>query len=131
MVWRRDWCVDADAKWMRSLPRMPADVDILLVRRQGEKGYTADFRVRRRAVQEWLQFLKQNNPSYWDIELDEEALDTLPEDGTVGHLLLSVTNEEYSASTEDGVPAPACSLRWRRRTTRRLRMRAASTCLRR
>ena len=90
--------------WMRNLPRMPADVDILLVRKQGEKGYIADFRVRRRAVQDWLQFLKQNNPSYWDIELDEEALNTLPEDGTVGHLLLSVTDDEYFASTEDGVP---------------------------
>lgn len=52
----------------------------------GPKGLTtksmpAMFRVRRSAVREALQWLKANNPIYADIEISEDRLQELPEDG--------------------------------------------------
>ena len=49
------------------LPRLPAEVDIIRVRRQGRDDTHKDFRVRRYRVQEALCWLKDNNPAYSDI----------------------------------------------------------------
>ena len=49
------------------LPGVPAEVDIIRVRRQGRDDTHKDFRVRRYRVQEALCWLKDNNPAYSDI----------------------------------------------------------------
>ena len=58
----------------------------------GPKGLTTKamptmFRVRRSAVREALQWLKENNPIYADIEISEERLQELPENDIPDELL--------------------------------------------
>ena len=63
------------------LPRLPAEVDITRVRRQGKDDTHKDFRVRRYRVEGALHFLKDNNPAYSDIVIDGGRIQNLPEDG--------------------------------------------------
>ena len=49
------------------LPRLPAEVDIIRVRRQGKDDTHKDFRVRGHHVEGALRWLKENNPAYTDI----------------------------------------------------------------
>ena len=49
------------------LPRLPAEVDIIRMRRQERDDTHKDFRVRRYRVQEALCWLKDNKPAYGDI----------------------------------------------------------------
>ncbi|RKK06911.1 hypothetical protein BFJ66_g18512, partial [Fusarium oxysporum f. sp. cepae] len=41
------------------------------------------FRVRRRCLQAWLDFLSQNHPGYRDITVCQTRMSVLPEDGDV------------------------------------------------
>ena len=47
----------------RSLPRLPRNVDVLIVRKDSEQ-YHRDFRVRRSVVQEALRYLIEENKYY-------------------------------------------------------------------
>ena len=94
-------------EWATALPRHPSQVDILLVRKEGENGYCKDFRVRQSAIRLWLNFLIQNNPAYEGVQLDEDVLNSLPEGGCIGHLLPSIVVEEQevdAAAAALGVP---------------------------
>ena len=51
----------------------------------------------------WLAWLKQHNPAYADIEIDQEALGDLPEEGFVGDQLVSMDEGEMPGP-EVGVP---------------------------
>ena len=64
-----------------SLPRLPSELDILLVRKQGSDNTHRDFRVRQSVVLRALKWLKQNNQYYHDIEINHAALSQLPADG--------------------------------------------------
>ena len=57
----------------------------------------AMFRVRRWKVKEALMWLKANNPLYTDIEISEERLLQLPEDGVPEELTMTA---KYSTDTE-------------------------------
>ena len=61
--------------------RLPAEVDIICVRRQGKDDTHKDFRVRRHRVEVALRWLKDNNPAYADIVIDGARLQNLPADG--------------------------------------------------
>ncbi|CAH3027171.1 unnamed protein product, partial [Porites evermanni] len=63
------------------LPRLPAEVDIIRVRRQGKDDTHKDFRARRHRVEEALRWLKGNNPAYGDVVIDGARIENLPEDG--------------------------------------------------
>lgn len=65
-----------------SLPRLPSQVDVLVVRKNSEQSHR-DFRVRRAVVQDALRFLIDNNRYYRAnaIHLNQDALQQLPEDG--------------------------------------------------
>jgi len=54
-----------------------------------ESTMPAMFRVRRWRVREALQWLKANNPLYSDIEISEERLSELPEDGIPDELTMT------------------------------------------
>ena len=66
-----------------SLPRSPASLEIITIRRKNQEGGWNHFHVRRNKVLLALQFLIAHNPLYSDITLDEEVLQSLPEDGIV------------------------------------------------
>ena len=67
-----------------SLPRVPSELDVLVVRKDSEQSHR-DFRVRRSVVQEALTWLLENNRYYRAnaIRLNEDSLQRLPQDGNL------------------------------------------------
>ena len=63
-----------------SLPRLPKELDILTVRKDGSDSTHRDFRVRKAVVLKALLWLKQHNKYYRKIDIDYNALNDLPED---------------------------------------------------
>ena len=87
----------------RKLPSLPEDADIVLIRSaQGPDGSRKQFRkkltVRRRVVQTWLEYLKDNHSGYGGIEIDHDALSQLPQDDTAEE---RIQRDEYEPDTED------------------------------
>ena len=70
-----------------TLPRLPSEIDILVVRMEKEQTHR-DFHVMRRVVEEALTWLLANNIYYRKIgvSLDQDALACLPEDGDLSDL---------------------------------------------
>ena len=70
-----------------SLPRLPSELDVLVVRKNSEHSHR-DFRVRRSVVQQALTWLLNNNRYYRAnaVHINEEALKQLPEDGDLSNL---------------------------------------------
>ena len=87
------------------LPRLPAEVDIIRVRRQGKDDTHKDFRVRRHRVEGALRWLKDNNPAYGDIVIDDTRLQNLPADGELPNLR-TVEFSETAEHMDDQGPAP-------------------------
>ena len=86
------------------LPRLPADVDNIRVRRQGKNDTHKDFRVRRHRVEGAPRFLKDNNPAYSDIVIDAARIHNLPEDGELPNLRTVEFSE--TEHMDDQGPAP-------------------------
>ena len=93
------------------LPLLPANLDVVLLRpssrntAEGEQPFLEhqferDFRVRRSAILIWLRFLRQNHPHYQNIAIDDEALNSLPEDGSVRQFIPKI--EEQSEAVDQG-----------------------------
>ncbi|KAL9956688.1 hypothetical protein ACROYT_G038207 [Oculina patagonica] len=87
------------------LPRLPEEVDIIRVRRQGKDDTHKEFRVRRRRVESALRWLKVNNPAYGDIEISDTRLQNLPADGELPNLR-TVEFSETADHMDDQGPAP-------------------------
>lgn len=87
------------------LPRLPAEVDTIRVRRQGKDDTHKGFRVRRHRVEGALHWLKHNNPSYADIVIDTARLQNLPADGELPNLR-TVEFSETAEPMDDRGPAP-------------------------
>jgi hypothetical protein len=90
-------------EWLQKVPLSADQLDFLLVRKEGENGYSKDFRVRRWALQVWVLFKIENDPDWADVQLDEESLAALPVDGNIGELLPSVPDGQ-EAPAAVGVP---------------------------
>ena len=69
-----------------SLPRLPKELDILTVRKDGSDSTHRDFRVRKAVVLKALLWLKQHNKYHRKIDIDYNALNDLPEDGNLPDL---------------------------------------------
>ena len=72
------------------LPLLPENLEMVIIRPANtatapglSRQFRQDYRVRREAVWQWLQFLKTNHPGYRDIGLDHSVLGRLPIDGNV------------------------------------------------
>jgi len=86
------------------LPRLPEEVDIIRVRRQGIDDTHKDFRVRRNCVERALPWLKDNNLAYAHVVIDNGRIQNLPEDGELPHLrTVEFTETEHG---NDQGPAP-------------------------
>ena len=87
------------------LPRLPSDLDILVVRKEKAQSHH-DFRVRRAAVQEALEWLPQNKyyraNQVQDVLLNQQLLENgdIPELTSL-QLDESATNEHSQPSQED------------------------------
>ena len=89
----------------QSLPRLPQEVDVLVVRKDNEQCHR-DFRVRRSVVQDALTYLLENNKYYHanHVHLNQEALQQLPEDGNLTDVrCLDLPDAEGGASTHTPV----------------------------
>ena len=105
-----------------TLPRLPSEIDILVIRREREQTHH-DFHVRRRVVEEALTWLLANNIYYRKIgvSLDQDALACLPEDDNLFDLPSiqpvqsqgevtsndTTTEEHYSSSFVPNAAPPA------------------------
>jgi hypothetical protein len=58
-------------------PRLPKEIEVLKVNKQGQKDTSKDFVVRRYKVQNALNFLKTNNPAFADILIDIDRINSL------------------------------------------------------
>ncbi|KAJ5183747.1 hypothetical protein N7492_001363 [Penicillium capsulatum] len=56
---------------------------------QLDRQFVADYRVRCEAIARWLQFLRLRHPGYRDLQISAAALNALPHDDHVDHLLQS------------------------------------------
>ena len=61
--------------------RCTANLDVIIVRKEGAVDSHKDFRVRRSVVLMALQWLVQNNIYYHDVTIDHSVLALLPVDG--------------------------------------------------
>lgn len=69
-----------------SLPRLPKELDILIVRKKGSDDSHRDFKVRKGVVLNALLWLKQHNKYYRKIDIDYSSLNEIPEDGNLSDL---------------------------------------------
>ena len=74
------------ASFANSLPRLPSELDVIIVRKEGASNSHRDFRVRRAVVLRALQWLIANNKYYRNVHINAEALEILPEDGDLSGL---------------------------------------------
>ena len=87
------------------LPRLPREEDIISVRRQGKDDSHKDFRVRRHRVEGALRWLKDNNPAYAEVVIDEARLQNLPANGELPNLR-TVEFFETAEHMNDQGPTP-------------------------
>ena len=87
------------ASFATSLPRLPSQLDVIVVRRDGTAGSHRDFKVRRSVVLRALQWLLANNIYYRHVHIDQAALSLLPADGDLTDLV-SVTIESSPSEEE-------------------------------
>ena len=69
------------ASFANTLPRLPSELDVIVVRKEGAAESHNDFRVRRSVVFCALQWFLANNIYYRNIHIDPDAIAVLPEDG--------------------------------------------------
>ena len=94
-------------RFAHSLPRLPQEVDVLVVCKDNEHSHR-DFRVRRTVVQDALMYLIENNKYYRanDVHLNQEALQRLPEDGNLMDVRsLDLPQAESGAYTDQSGPS--------------------------
>ena len=95
----------------KHLPLLPSECNIVILRRRGaanpnDTGVFKDFRVRRNYVQQWLNYLRAHHPTFRhpDIQIDDDRIQQLPEDGLVHEQLLTLTTSETDPEEDQGPP---------------------------
>lgn len=93
------------------LPRLPEDTDTVIIRRDTvDLTRHVDFVVRREKVREALQYKINHDPHYRDLQVDEEALSQLPENGTVVDRIPTCRAGQQADAPEAAGPAQAAAL---------------------
>lgn len=85
----------------RKLPLLPQDLDVIILRPRNQtdqphmkRQFQKEFRVRRAAVQTWLEYLHEHHAGYRDIAIDEQSLSQLPSDGNIAADLITEQIDE-------------------------------------
>ena len=106
-------------RFAASLPRLPSQLDVMVVRREGTAPGQShrDFHVRRSVVERALRYLVTNNKYYKtnEVRIDDEKLAQLPENGSLSDIL-SVTvvsdtadRQEHTLNAQNSQPADQVS----------------------
>ena len=101
------------------LPNLPAELDIVVLRPadgvlETDQRYRNQFRteckVRRGAIIEWLQYLKQNHPDYRWVQISTARIEALPQDDDVSSsfptIIENIQPEEGPGNEPDPVELP-------------------------
>ena len=70
----------------KDFPRIPKEIEVLKVKKQGQNDTSKDFVVRKYKVQNALNFLKTNNPAFSDIIIDIDRINALPVEGELSDI---------------------------------------------
>lgn len=89
----------------RIFPKLPSEINIIKVRKQGKNDTSKEFAVRRYRVQNALVWLRSNNPAYADITISEERLQMLPVNGELSDIHTVEFKDTATRSSDKG-PAP-------------------------
>ena len=81
------------ASFAASLPRLPSELDVIVVRKEGANQSHRDFRVRRSVVHRALEWLVTHNIYYCanQIHISQDALAVLPQDGNLSNVATVTT----------------------------------------
>lgn len=94
------------------LPRLPEELDILLVRKPDARNPSSykDFRVRKQKVLDFLKFLKAHNPFYAHVQVRPAIEVDLPLDGDISHRLPNVVAPDGGSVVpqDGGLTAEEC-----------------------
>ena len=94
------------------LPLLPRELEIIILKPANHsenpgmtRQFKNEYKVRKRAIEVWLEYLKQNHPGYADVEIDRVALSQLPENGSVEDQLtvqqMAAVDEGATFNAED------------------------------
>ncbi|KAG7001188.1 hypothetical protein FocnCong_v012862 [Fusarium oxysporum f. sp. conglutinans] len=93
------------------LPLLPPELDVILLRPPTasehahlNRQFRRQFRVRRRCLQEWLNFLSNNHPGYRGITVCQKRMSVLPEDGDL--ILGNIENDDVEPDEVDQSAVP-------------------------
>ena len=96
------------ASFANTLPRLPSQLDVIVVIKEGAAESHHDFHVRRSVVLCALQWLLANNIYYRNVWIDSDAIAVLPEDGNLTGLhsmtLESSDDDQELPSSQDVDP---------------------------
>ena len=88
-----------------SLSRRVTDTDIVVIRKQLEENTHHDFRVRRNVIHRALRYLKDHNPFYGHIDINDDNLQLLPEDDFVDVTSVQVPDAGEAAFADEQQPS--------------------------
>ena len=99
----------------RSLPRSMEELGWVVFAKtssaseEGGEAVRTEFRVRRGVILEWLLFLTQNNPLYSHVQIEHDALNSLPLDShdTIEHMPLRQNTDVEPMVTDTGHIIPS------------------------
>ncbi|CAB3977795.1 ATP-dependent DNA helicase PIF1 [Paramuricea clavata] len=77
-----------------SLPRYPKDLAVIIVKAKGRENTFRDVTVRKQKVHNALVWLINNNPHYSELLINEDALNSLPENGVPPGLMTVETDDD-------------------------------------
>ena len=77
-----------------SLPRYPKDLAVIIVKVKGRDNTLKDVTVRKQKVHNALVWLINNNPHYSELTINEDALNSLPENGVPPDLMTVETDDD-------------------------------------
>ena len=83
-----------------SLPRYPKDLAVIIVKVKGRDNTFRDVPVRRLKVHNALIWLINNNPYYAGLTIDDNALNSLPENGVPPDLMTVETDEDIVSDND-------------------------------
>lgn len=97
------------ASFANSLPRLPSQLDVIVVKKEGTNQSYRDFHVRRGIVHQPLQWLVIDNKYYRAlcISIDVNTLAQLPQDGNHTHLTSITVDHPNSSFSAD---CPTCDI---------------------
>jgi ATP-dependent DNA helicase PIF1 len=90
-------------KTVDMLPNLPSELDIVLLRPSNhiiendpryQRQFRTDFRVRKKRIIAWLQYLKDHHPDYRYITISPDRIDALPVDGDVSLSFTAIIDHE-------------------------------------